>query len=290
MNLSTRYRLCTAALGLALAAAVAIPARAAETRELTFGIVPQQSATRLAKEWIPLLRHLSAETGLTLRFQTAKDIPTFEACLAKKAYDVAYMNPYHYTTFHDVADYRAFAHQKGSRLKGLVVVRADSPVTTLKDLAGAEIAFPSPAAFGASVIPRAEMTRLGIPFTPVYVKSHDSVYRAVSSGLYPAGGGVQRTLGTIPEDVRSQLKVIYETAAYTPHAFAASPAVDGQAVTLLATAMASLETAAPDLLKPIGMQGIEKANDADWDDIRSLNLERAATQIIAEGLDTCRSG
>ncbi|MEP4339282.1 MAG: phosphate/phosphite/phosphonate ABC transporter substrate-binding protein, partial [Roseobacter sp.] len=189
----------------------------------SFGIVPQQSASRLAQVWVPILAQLEKETGYKLKFTTAKDIPTFETCLAGKAYDFAYMNPYHYTVVHETAGYEAFAHQADKKLKGILVARADAQPGDLAQLNQKAIAFPSPAAFGASVIPRAELTAQNIDFDPVYVKSHDSVYRAVALGLFPAGGGVMRTFNNLPDDLKSQLKIIYQTDAYTPHAFTTSP-------------------------------------------------------------------
>ena len=68
---------------------------------LRFGVVPQQSATKLAKQWVPLLNYLSEKTGHTIHFATAKDIPTFEQRCANGEYDLAYMNPYHYVVFHE---------------------------------------------------------------------------------------------------------------------------------------------------------------------------------------------
>ena len=187
-----------------------------DARTLTFGIVPQQSASRLARMWGPLIERLSSDLGMAVQFETTKDIPTFEACLAAGAYDIAYMNPVHYTIFSNATGYQALAHQSQKRLRGLIVVRKDSPIQSLDQLQGAEVAFPSPGAFGASVVPRAEMRSRGIDFDPQYVKSHDSVYRAVIAGLMPAGGGVLRTLNAINDDMRSQLRVIYQTEGYTP--------------------------------------------------------------------------
>ena len=74
-------------------------AHAGEERSYTFAIVPQQSATVLAASWGPVIKQIASVAGLDLKFMTTKDIPTFEACLAKGAYDFAYMNPYHYVTF-----------------------------------------------------------------------------------------------------------------------------------------------------------------------------------------------
>ncbi len=266
------------------------PSTAAAEPELFFGVVPQQSASRLAMIWGPVLDHLSQKTGHKLRFGTAKDIPTFEACLAKGAYDLAYMNPYHYTTFNKVVGYKAFARQAKKRLRGLIVVRKDSGYQGLEDLDNQAIAFPSPAAFGASVIPRAEMKNRDMTIRPAYVKSHDSVYRAVVAGLFPAGGGVLRTFGNIPEGMKSQLRVLYRTEAYTPHAFAAHPQLDQTVVATIAAQMLALGQEKPALLKALGMPGFEKALNADWDDVRSLNLTKSHTDIVIDDRLTCHSG
>ena len=47
-----------------------------EPVDLAFGIVPQQSAGKLAGLWTPILAYLSRKTGYAIHFKTAKDIPT----------------------------------------------------------------------------------------------------------------------------------------------------------------------------------------------------------------------
>ena len=257
--------------------------------DLTLGIVPQQSASRLAQIWVPVLNYLSEATDTRIRFATAKDIPTFEACLARGAYDLAYMNPYHYTTFHEISGYQAFARQAEKRLRGLIVVRAESGYGQLEELDDQSIAFPSPAAFGASVIPRAEMKAREMSIRPAYVKSHDSVYRAVIAGLFPAGGGVLRTFNNVPEAERSKLRILYRTDAYTPHAFAAHPKVDQGLVDRLAKTMEAMSVERPALLKALGMSGFQSAADADWDDVRSLRLTRSQTEIALGERIICHS-
>lgn len=259
------------------------------TQPYGFGVVPQQSATRLARDWLPFLEELSKRSGIALRFATATDIPTFEGCLSRGAFDFAYMNPYHYTVFAGRQGYRAFAHQRVRRLRGLIVVRADSEIRDLQQLAGQQVAFPSPAAFGASAVQRAELRQLGIAITPVYVKSHDSVYRAVQSGLYPAGGGVTRTLEAADQAVRDRLRVLHMTRAYTPHAFAVHPRIPTAAAEAVARAM--VEMAADDpVLAPLGMEGFTTAADADWDDVRAIALTPEETGIRLTSEGPCPSG
>jgi phosphonate transport system substrate-binding protein len=287
-------KLTLAAIALSMAtptlaaATSATPAPTNEQKPIFFGIVPQQSATRLAQIWLPVINELKAKTGLDVRFATTKDIPTFEACLAQGAYDIAYMNPIHYTLFHEAAGYEAFAYEKGKKLTGIMVTRKDSAITSIKDLHGKQIAFPSPAAFGASVLPQAEAQRQGIEIDPVYVKSHDSVYRAVALGLYPAGGGVMRTFNAFPEELRADLNVFYTTKSYTPHAFASHPSLDPAALQSLKSALLAIEDTA--ILQPLGMKGLAEASNADWDDVRALNLQSTQAQMTATGIDACHSG
>lgn len=266
--------------------ATAAPSKA-ET-DVTFGVVPQQSASRLAKVWVPLLAHLSQEAGVNFRFVTAKNIPAFERCLAGQAYDVAYMNPLHYVHFHDLSGYEAIARRKGKKLKGILVVRNDSKIDNLKDLDGSELAFPSPAAFGASVLPRAELSRQKIAFKPKYVSSHDSVYRAVAAGIIEAGGGVFRTFNTVRPDVRSQLRVFYTTDGYTPHAIAHRKGLPQELVDRIRAALVNLKDKSPARLKKLGIRAFETANNSDWDDVRALNISSADFDVRTSNDQKCR--
>lgn len=103
-------RLVMLAVSLLWGSALAVESPTAPA--YTFGIVPQQSATELTRAWTPVLNALQAKTGLTLRFATAPDIPTFEQRLVAGEYDFAYMNPYHYTVFHHRPGYAVFARKK----------------------------------------------------------------------------------------------------------------------------------------------------------------------------------
>jgi len=257
-----------------------------EGETFTFGIVPQQSASRLAQMWGPFLSELSAQTGATFQFQTTKDIPTFEACLTSGAYDIAYMNPMHYAIFSEETGYQAIARQSEKRLKGVIVARTDSEFSDVSTLAGQTLAFPSPGAFGASILNRALISGEGVDFKPSYVNSHDSVYRAVAAGIMAAGGGVTRTLNSLDPEIRAQLTVIRETEGYTPHAIAALDP-SGDMAGSLQQALMDLAQSHPTLIEGIGMRGFDMAYDTDWDDVRALDMTRAETGILQQGDAVC---
>lgn len=247
----------------------------AEEPSFTFAIVPQQSPSRLAKLWLPLLQDLATKSGLTLRFVTAPDIPTFETRSANGEYDFAYMNPFHYVVFHEKPGYVAFAKAKDKKLTGILVVHKDSPLHALKELDGKEVAFPSPNAFAASMLPQAFMEKLGIHVKPVYVKSHDAVYRNIAAQRYIAGGGVIRTLKHSDSKTAEQLKILWTSKEYTSHAFAYHPRIPKDAVNRLLAAMTNMHTYAQgqDLLKQLHLTGIEAADNAEWNEIRDLEIK-----------------
>lgn len=248
---------------------------AAPPNEISLGVVPQQAATALAKAWIPLLAEISQRSGVRLSFKTAPDIPAFEERMKRGEYDLAYMNPYHYTVFSKQAGYRAFAREKNRKLVGIIVVRKDDPSATIGELAGKTVAFPAPAAFAASILPRAEFSRLNIPIKEQFVNSHDSVYRGVAQGSFAAGGGIKRTLEAIDPSIASQLRILSTTPSYVPHAFAAHPRVSAEDLDKIMAAMRSLDQdeAGRRALEPLSFKGFEAGIDKDWDEIRKLRID-----------------
>lgn len=133
---------------------------------LRFGIVPQQTALRTIELWGPVADYLSQATGHQITIATAKDIPTFEQNLAAGEYDIAYMNPYHFTVFHESVGYQAIAHRAGQGIRGVIVVREDSEIDSIQQLNGKVIAFPAPAAFAATLVTGAELRQAGVQFEP----------------------------------------------------------------------------------------------------------------------------
>lgn len=242
----------------------------------SFGIVPQQSAKQLAKLWTPVLQYIHQKSGIKLQFSTAKNIPEFEKRLAEGVYDFSYMNPYHFTVFNHDPGYKALAVRKDQPIRGIVVVHKDSDINSLADLKGKTLAFPSPAAFAASVLPRAKLSNDNIPYTAKYVSSHDSVYLNVAKGLFPAGGGVKRTFNNTSPEAKEQLKILWTTEAYTPHAIAAHPRIDAEVFAKVQQAFADManDPEGKALLQSLKIKnGLIKAADSDWDDVRGLGLK-----------------
>jgi len=252
--------------------------QSAEINKLTMGVVPEQSPSQLAKQWVPLLDELGKKLDLEIIFKTAKDTATFEICLSEGAYDLAFMNPFQYVEANWHNGYTAFAYQRGENLAGILVTRKDSAIQGISALKNLQIAFPSSRDFAATILPRADLEESGTKVRPIYVRAHESVYRVVARGLFLAGGGSLQTFKHIPKDVRNQLRIFHKTKQYIPHAFAAHPRVELDLVKRISEQLVKLPPTHP-ILRNLGFNGFESATNHAWDDVRLLNLPPAAIEF-----------
>jgi len=261
---------------IALLVCVAAPTGAAE-KVLRFGVVPQFDARRIQMIWQPILDSLEEQTGIHFELVGSPSIPEFEKQIMAGEFDLAYMNPYHLLKAHEAQGYSPLVRDVGRTLFGIIVVRKDSPVQDVKDLDGKTVAFPAPNALGAALIPRAEFVETHeIRIQPSYVKSHSSVYLNVVTGQAVAGGGVQKTLQSQPQNIRDALKVIYRTAQVAPHPVAAHPRLAEETRDRISQAFLQLVNMedGSELLARIPMKKVGRASLDDYKPLKQLGLDK----------------
>lgn len=201
----------------------AVEATRAE-QKYVFGVVPQFEQRKLYAIWKPIIDELERRTGLSFELVTTLKIQDFEKEFVKGSFDFVYINPYHILKAMPALQYVPLVRDK-SPLRGVLVVRKDGPIRTIGDLNGKVVAFPSPNAL-AALLMRADLERLHhIKVTPLYVKTHSSVYLHVVNDLAAAGGGIQKTLQEQNPEVRDALRVLYTTQPVPSHPVAAHPRV-----------------------------------------------------------------
>ncbi len=221
---------------------------ASKAESYTFGVVPQYEQRKLFATWSPILNELEKRTGLSFRLVSAPTIPAFDKECLKGTYDFIYLSPYVLLKANESVGYLPIVRDR-TELRGILVVRKDSPVTSPSELNGKTVAFPSPNAVGASLLMRADLTNLfRIRFDPLYVSSHGSVYLHVAKGLADAGGGVEKTLQEQEGAVRDALKVIYVTRPMPSHPVASHPRVPGPNAEKVRRAFIEME-ASPDAME-----------------------------------------
>lgn len=253
-----------------------IPVSAVE-RSIRFGVVPQFDARRIQAIWKPVLAALENHSGLRFELVGSPSIPEFEKQFLTGDFDFAYMNPYHSLMAYKSHGYEPLVRDVSRTLFGIVVVRKDSPLQSIKDLDGKSVAFPAPNALGAALLPRAEFGEIyKISILPRYVRSHTSVYLNVVTGQTDAGGGVYKTLKKQPDDVRDALKIIYKTPQVAPHPVVVHPRVDKSIQETVREAFMQLGRTpeGQELVAQIPIKEIGKATLEDYEPLNQMGLDK----------------
>ena len=195
------------------------------TKVYTFDVVPQFPAAKIFTTWSPLLQRIGQDSGLCFELRVSPSIPEFEQKFIKGESEFIFLNPYHAVLAYQKKKYQPLLADSQDLLTGILVVRSDNAIKNLNDLKGKTVAFPAPNSFAASLLIRAELAKQKIDINPIFVKTHSNVYRSVINKDAIAGGGVNNTLDNEATEVRKELRVLYETPAYTPHPIATHPSV-----------------------------------------------------------------
>jgi phosphonate transport system substrate-binding protein len=225
--------------------------------------VPQLAVSDTYLAWTPLLDRIGKNLNICFDLKVLSGIPRFEADLVEGKPDFAYMNPYHLLIARKKQGYLPVVADSQNQLSGIIVVRKDSKISSIKELNGENVAFPAPNAMAASLL----------------VKTHGNVYRSVAIGDFIAGGGVNNTFKRESEALQKELKVIFETPKIMPHPIAAHPRIPKEVRIEVARSFIDLakdpnmavQFDAIQMPKPIAV-----SYERDYQNLEKLSLEKFA--------------
>ena len=256
---------------------IAAPVLGAAECHVKVGVVPQFEQRKLYRIWTPILAALKEAVHCDFELVGSKDIPAFEEAFKQGVYDIAYMNPYHALVANEAQGYVPLVRSGSKKLKGILVVRADSDIQSVKDLNGTKIAFPSPNALGAYLLMRTELSTLHhVEFEPMYVGNHPSVYLNTVKHITAAGGGVQRTLNAQNDMIKGKLRVLYVTSAVNAHPIVAHPRLGTDRSHAIQGALLKIAESKHDLTDKIPMKNPINTSMEDYQALKELGMEKFA--------------
>lgn len=246
-----------------------------QNQAVRFGSVAEDTPAVMHQRLTPLAGYLEAATGRPVVLVLSPDMPTMIKALSNGDVELAYLTPVAYLNAHKmgnaalvakaITDNQAYFHLD-------IVVREDSPIKTVADLAGKSFAFGDPAA----LLQRAVVVNAGMPLEKLgkhaYLGHYDNIVRGVLNRDYDAG---------IVTDSKSRkwnqkgLRVIYRSEQLPPYNIAATGKIDPALLLNLQEALLSLDGNTPEqrrVLDALGKDynGFAQTNDAEYDIIRKL--------------------
>ena len=189
-----------------------------------FGVLNQRSLQATAAYWNPILQYVSARSGVPLELHIGRTAnETTDRIVAGKL-DFAYTN-HLFTPKRAALGWRVLARQDSRGIRGQVVVREDSPMKSLQDLAGQTVAFPNPYAFVGYYVPFDALLRANVKVTPLYAGNQEAAIGQMMSGQVAAAGVNHQVMDEFARRNGIKYRVLSESEPYFDLAVMASPRV-----------------------------------------------------------------
>jgi phosphonate transport system substrate-binding protein len=267
-----------AAVGLALAAAAHVRAADEPARPYGFAVIPQAPPVPTRARWLPIVEAFSRASGVPLEIRLYHQMDDFNRDLAAGNVDFAWVNPVQLIRARELAGYRPLL--RDDRLvRGVFVVRDDSPFDSVASLAGREVAFLAHWTFCSESL-RSQTQRLGI--RPRYVGTTANAYKQVLLGEVAAAGLLDVALLDAAPEIRARLRVVYQTDSMAAHALIVHPRVPALVAAQLRAAV--LELARDAASRPV-LAGVRLESPVDAE----YQRDYAPLEQVLQGPDLRRT-
>lgn len=248
---------------------------AGHATEMSFGVLNQQPPTETAALWNPILTYLKDKTGIEFRLKMGATVQETDAMSARGEFDFLYSNHIFDPEF-DAANYRPIAKWGGGPLIGQVVVDSNSPISTLKDLEGKKVAFPSKDAFIAYMVPRSVLKQADVKVETVFSASQQGAAVQLSSGRVAAASINKLFSERYQAEGKGSFRVIYETEPWPNLPVLAHPRIPKPQVDAVKEALLGLpqDPAGKQLLEKLKIKGFASVTDSEYDNTRRVYREK----------------
>ncbi|PYN55148.1 MAG: ABC transporter substrate-binding protein [Candidatus Rokuibacteriota bacterium] len=201
----------------------------AENQPLLFGVIIWRSPTLTAQFWNPILRHVSEKSGVSLQLKVAPTGPEHTAMVRRGELHFLYSN-HNFIKDNEESGYRVFARPKGDAQSGEIVVLKDSPIKTLADLEGKEMAFPHTAAFLGYHLPMDALLRKGIKITGHFAGTQEGAMTQLKAGRVVAAGVNAEVMRAFAQRENIAYRVLWSSDKFLNLALSAHPSVPADTV------------------------------------------------------------
>ncbi len=217
-----------------------------------FSPVNQHSLQLSAAYWNPILEYVSARSGVKLQLKLGRtSAETTAGVLAGEA-DFAFTN-HLFSPERAKLGWTVFGRRNVPSIAGQIIVPAESPIRTLGDLAGKDIAFPGPEALVAYKLTYAQLLAQKIEVKPVFAGNLDAAFSQMLAGRAVAMGTNSQMVTEYSAREGRTFRVLWTSPRLNDLALMASPRVPEAQVQAVAKAFLGMH------LDPAGKQVLDQA-------------------------------
>jgi phosphonate transport system substrate-binding protein len=278
----------TSAAMMFLAAAAALYSHGATAEKpYAFYVLNQRTIGLTAQYWNPILTYVSRKSGVPLELKLAKTAQEGNANAEAGKYDFLYTNHF-FTPERDRLGYKVIARPAGPGIRSQIVVPLDSPIKTLQDLEGKEVAFVSPDGFTGYWLPMDALLRANVHIKVSFTGNQEASSAQLKVNKIAAAGVNSSVMARYGRRESFEYRALWTSEVYQDLCIMANPKAAADKVAAVRAALIAMVKdpegrrvlqAGADLLKSNSELGFVSANDRDYDNYRRFFRTSKVPQV-----------
>jgi phosphonate transport system substrate-binding protein len=246
---------------------------------LVFCVHPYLPSVELFKRFTPLVDYLSKETGRSITLNIKNSYAEHIEDIGKGKTNIAYLGPASYVKMADKYGRKPLLARleinNSPTFRGVIIVKSESKITDLKNLAGKRFAFGDPASTMSSLVPHYMLIKEGIGLDKldgyVHLSNHNNVALSVLIGDNDAGAVKEEVFHKYE---KRGLKALAWTPRISEHLLVADDTLSAGTLDSLRNALFHLKDSKKglDIMKGIKptMTSMVPVKDEDYDNLRTI--------------------
>jgi phosphonate transport system substrate-binding protein len=276
-TLMIRRTIARAAAILGAAFALHSPGAGAQ-QAYAFNVLNQRTIALTAQYWNPILTHVSKASGVPLELKLAKTAQEGNAIAEAGGYDFQYTNHF-FTPERDRLGWRVIARPAGPGIRSQIVVPVGSPVRSLQDLDGKEVAFVTRDGFTGYWLPYDALLRAKVNVKVVFTGNQEASSAQLRINKVAAAGVNSSVMARYGRREGFEYRALWTSEVYQDLCIMANPKVPADKVAAVRAALINMPRdpagmkvleAGAELLKSNGELGFVAANDREYDNYRKF--------------------
>jgi phosphonate transport system substrate-binding protein len=262
---------------MAAAGALHSPGAAAQ-QTYSFYVLHQRTVSLTAQYWNPILTYVGRKSGVPLELKLAKTAQEGNANAEAGAYAFLYTNHF-FTPERDRLGYKVIARPAGPGIRSQIVVPVDSPIQSLQDLQGKEVAFVSRDGFTGYWLPQDALLRTKVDVKVVFTGNQEASSAQLRVNKVAAAGVNSSVMARYGRRESFEYRALWTSEIYQDLCIMANPKVPADKVAAVKGALIGMASdpegqkileAGADLLKSNGELGFVAADNRDYDNYRKF--------------------
>jgi len=264
---------------LALGAVLALQAPAALAQHAySINVLNQRTIALTAGYWNPIITYVSSKSGVQLELKLAKSAKEGNEIAERGGYDFIYTNHF-FTPQRDKVGFKVLARAAGPGIRSQIVVPEESPIRTLQQLEGKEVAFVSPDAFAGYWLPMDALLKAKVHVTVLFTGNQEASSAQLKVNKIDAAAVNGTVLARYARRESFSYRALWTSELYQDLCLMAHPKVPAEKVAAVKAAFIGMSAdpegrkileMAGELLKVTGEQGFVAAENRDYDNYRTF--------------------